>query len=226
MKLMIDQSVLFFNKTEQWRGEYFNHPNWHPNTRIMKQIKIDHLDKSQRIRDDISAIKALAKHYSKEITYCSYSELIGEHWRSNLDTNATYILDYSKFENLECPIDRSYLTPVPLSDMASKEKFVAFIKLLLQRPSDFWATSSWAVNLTPFHMQCLKSFDDFRAVCKSVDDNHLPDLFHLWTTWCHNLDGFLTMDYKLIRLYENTLNTPTVLGKPISPSGILKSVTA
>lgn len=56
-------------------------------------------------------------------------------------------------------------------------------------------------GLTAFECESLRSLDWFKTMrARAQTDQHLPDLFHIWTALRNEISVFLTIDEKLIRM--------------------------
>lgn len=222
MKLLIDHSVLAISKTHHY-GRYLA-PSWNGTKMVahIAQREIKHDGESQHKKNlDINALKGLNKNHLMQIQLYTYHELSAELDRGFSDYGATYIFDHQDIQHLSNPLEKSSFFDVLVTDYDKKENLVRFVKFLINSDPNVLLQLGEQRCFSESKMDQLKCLKDLKSACEKTQETHYPDIFHLWTAACFNLDGFLTADYKLCNLFRNTLMYPSGLGHPITPSELL-----
>jgi hypothetical protein len=201
-----------------------------PNPNISYQNEIDALFTIGRlIREQI-------------ITAYSSSELSFEAWRGRRRVNAFNALQDCEIHSCPSPLERykfrktinfaEYVNKGGKKDRKNKREYgdasqIPFMDWLKNLPSSTVESildNADLLGLSSFEKESVKEIGWFQAICKKFDSNeHLPDVFHLWTAERNQLDVFLTLDKKfskMLGINENK-NMPPIVTKVLTPVELL-----
>ena len=202
-------------------------------------------DPNTRYQNEINALFTIGR-LIREHTITAYSshELSCEAWRGRRKLNVFNALRDCEVHNCQSPLDRykfrktgnfsEYVNKGGKKDQKNKRNYgsasqIPFISWLRDIPSSTITSileSSNLLGLSAFEKESIRKIDWFHSVCKLFDSNeHLPDVFHLWTAERNQLNVFLTLDKKFSNMLDfNTKNTLPIITKVLTPVELLREL--
>lgn len=149
----------------------------------------------------------------------------------------------SQIDRVPVPIERAKFVRCSLEDFVRKGKTIngkadrselsqiSFLSYLIDLGPDNVeriVSQKELFNLTDFECESLRNLEWLRTMrARAQSDQHLPDLFHLWTAHRNGIEVFLTVDEKLIRMVkviEREKSGFKVGVKVLSPLEFLKAL--
>lgn len=179
-------------------------------------------DKEPWLSEEIEWLPTIAKKAGvNDIQLYSYPELRNESWHRSVINKIGFVFADIEIKEVESAVERSYFQQSDLSLHLKKERIIDFYKSLLNfDPSKADFDSPMFKRLPPDMVTNLKNIERFKTICKDISDNQLLDAFHLWSAETNNMDYFLTVDKKFIRVMtqSKSIDLPC---PPISPSQLM-----
>tara|TARA_B100001059_G_C17797807_1_gene564179 strand:+ start:896 stop:1762 length:867 start_codon:yes stop_codon:yes gene_type:complete len=182
-------------------------------------------DTKSWLSEQIESLPTIAKKAGlNDIQLYSYPELRYESWHRSAIRKIGFIFADIEIQEVESAVERSYFQQSDLSLHLQKDRIIGFYKSLLNfEPSKADFNSPMFKRLPPHMVTNLKNIERFKAICKGISDNQLLDAFHLWSAETNNMDYFLTVDKKFIRVMtqSKSIDLPC---PPISPSQLIEQL--
>jgi len=177
------------------------------------------------LSEQIEWLPTIAKKSElKNIQLYSYPELRNESWHRSVINKIGFIFADIEIMEVDSAIERSYFQQSDLDLHLKKTRIIDFYKSLLNfDPSKADFSLPVFKRLPPDMVNNLKNIDRFKTICKGVSDNQLLDAFHLWSAETNDMDYFLTVDRKFIRVMtqSKSIDLPCL---PISPSQLMEKL--
>lgn len=132
---------------------------------------------------------------------------------------AVFLFDNVPVFQARPPVERSRFQQMDMDEYSAKATFVRFCKWLL-------SLDLAQLNDHPRFSELLgpaEVLERFRAICRDLSEEHLPDAFHLWTAEANRLEYFLSADKKFVNVMTLTKRMQ-LNSAPIAPRDLLRSL--
>jgi hypothetical protein len=177
------------------------------------------------LSEQIEWLPTIAKKADlKGIQLYSYPELRNESWHRSVINKVGFVFADIEITEVDSAVERSYFQQSDLDSHLKKTRITDFYKSLLNFDPSKTDFSLPVYKRLPLDMiNNLKNIDRFKTICKGVSDNQLLDAFHLCSAETNNMDYFLTVDRKFIRVMtqSKSIDLPC---PPVSPSQLMEKL--
>lgn len=135
----------------------------------------------------------------QKLCLCTYEELKWEyvHGRNPAVGTKGDLFGPVEMKFLEPAISRSFFRQSSIEHYWTKESLTEFCKFLLSVDEDAIECAGQRRALPAMTIQSLKDLGRFRLICKHAHEDHLTDLFHIWTGERNECKYFLTMESRI-----------------------------